>query len=370
MFSKMIFVGILAVLLLLVFFKIRKFHFIELIAKDKKWLVNVIALLLGVAIFVIGYFTNMVYMVVIVLHIWIFAWIFELLGLILGKITKKHPKIYLAGVCAILFTAMYLTYAYYHDWDIIRTNYTINTSKTITNENGKKIPKFRIAQITDAHIGTTIDGKDLAKYTDEISKTNPDIFVITGDLLDDDTTKQEMIDTCKSLGRAKAKYGAYYIEGNHDAAYYKDRGYSMDEFKNDLKANGVTYMKDDVKLINNSVYVIGRYDRRFKKERKSMAQLTKGLDKKKYMIVLDHQPNDFDAQEKENVDLVLCGHSHGGQLLPIGYLGEWYGSYEKAYGIEKRKNTVFEVSSGISGWGVPFKTGAVSEYVIMDIKGR
>lgn len=368
MFSSFIFICILSVLVALLYFTIRKFYFLEKIAKGKKWLRIVLTLGICLIVFVIGYFTNMVYTVVIILNFMVIDWIFCLIGWILGKITKKHFKIYLAGVLAVIFTIGYFVYAYWNDWNVVRTDYSIKTEKTITDNGGKKLKKFRIAQITDAHIGTTFDGKGLAKYIDEIAKTKPDIFVITGDLIDDDTTKQQMIDTCNSLGGIKPKYGTYYIEGNHDAAYYKNRGYSMSEFEKDLESNGVTYMKDDIKLINDSVYVIGRIDRRFNEKRKSMAELTKGLDKSKYMIVLDHQPHDFDAQSKSGVDLVLCGHTHGGQLFPIGYLGEWYGSYEKSYGIEKRKNTLFEVSSGISGWGVPYKTGAVSEYVIIDIK--
>lgn len=368
MFSSLIFICILAVLVALMFFTVRKFYFVEKLSQGKKWLKNVLALGLCVLAFIVGYFTNMVYMVVIVLHFIIFDWILFFLGWILGKITKKHLKFYWAGILAVVVTIGYLSFAYWNDWNIVRTDYTVETNKTITDNKGKKLSDFRIAQITDAHIGTTFDGKGLAKYIKEINKAKPDIFVITGDLIDDDTTKEQMIDTCNSLGLIKAKYGTYYIEGNHDAAYYKDRGYSMEEFQKDLENNGVTYMKDDVKLINDSVYVIGRIDRRFNDVRKSMAELTKGLDKSKYMIVLDHQPHDFKAQADSGVDLVLCGHTHGGQLFPIGYLGVWYGSYEKSYGIEKQKNTVFEVSSGISGWGVPYKTGAVSEYVILDIK--
>ena len=356
--------GILAVLILLVFFNLRKFYTIKKIAREKKWLTNVLALILSAAIFVIGYFTNMVYVVVIVLNFLIVIWILDFIGWILGKITNIHPKIYVAGIIAIIFTACYLTYGYFNDLNIVRTDYSIKTSKTIPDK------KFRIAQIADAHVGTTFNGKELGKYVDEISKTNPDIFVITGDLIDDDTTKQDMIDTCKSLGRAKTKYGIYYVQGNHDEAYFADRGYEMKDFEKELKDNGVTYLKDEVKLIDDSVYLVGRLDRRHRDDRKETTKLMKGLDKKKYTIVLDHQPYDFNEQSNTNPDLVLCGHTHGGQLIPIGYLGELYGSYEKAYGIKKVNNTVFEVSSGISGWGVPYKTGAVSEYVIIDVNGR
>ena len=363
-------IGMIVIQAVYFVFRVKRFYFVEKLSQGKKWLKNVLALGLCVLAFIVGYFTNMVYMVVIVLHFIIFDWILFFLGWILGKITKKHLKFYWAGILAVVVTIGYLSFAYWNDWNIVRTDYTVETNKTITDNKGKKLSDFRIAQITDAHIGTTFDGKGLAKYIKEINKAKPDIFVITGDLIDDDTTKEQMIDTCNSLGLIKAKYGTYYIEGNHDAAYYKDRGYSMEEFQKDLENNGVTYMKDDVKLINDSVYVIGRIDRRFKDERKSMAELTKGLDKSKYMIVLDHQPHDFKAQADSGVDLVLCGHTHGGQLIPLGWMTDIFHTNDCRYGEVKRGDTTFFTSSGIAGWGIPYKTGCISEYVIINVKQK
>ena len=98
-----------------------------------------------------------------------------------------------------------------------------------------------------------------------------------------------------------------------------------------------------------------------------MAALTEGLDKEKFIIVLDHQPSDYDAQAAAGVDLVLSGHTHGGQLIPITYVGEWIGVNCRTYGREKRENTEFIVSSGISDWAILFKTGCKSEYVVIDV---
>ena len=131
MFSSFIFICILASLVALMFFTVRKFYFVEKLAKGKKWLRNVLALGLCVLVFVVGYFTNMVYMVVIVLHFIIFDWILFFIGWILGKITKKHLKIYLAGVLAVLLTVGYLSYANWNDWNIVRTDYTVETNKII-----------------------------------------------------------------------------------------------------------------------------------------------------------------------------------------------------------------------------------------------
>ena len=136
-----------------------------------------------------------------------------------------------------------------------------------------------------------------------------------------------------------------------------------------MKKNGIKTLKDETVLINNSLYLIGRKDKS-DNNRLDMLSLTKNLDKTKYMLVADHQPNDYKAQEKSGVDLVISGHTHGGHMFPAGYIGLISGANDKIYGLEKRNNTTFIVSSGISGWAIPFKTGAISEFVVIDIKQK
>lgn len=73
-------------------------------------------------------------------------------------------------------------------------------------------------------------------------------------------------------------------------------------------------------------------------------------------------------QAEAKVDLVLCGHTHGGQLFPFNQVGKWIKANDLVYGHEKRDETNFIVTSGISDWAIKFKTGTKSEYVMIDIK--
>ena len=174
----------------------------------------------------------------------------------------------------------------------------------------------------------------------------------------------------------KTTYGVYYVFGNHDKGYYPPeyRGYDGNDLINELEKNNVHVMQDDVELVDNRFYIIGRQDKseEYAGGRKSMEELVQGLDPDKFSIVLDHQPQDYEAQKDANVDLVLSGHTHGGQLFPLMTIENHSNIAEddRVYGYEKRGNTNFIVTSGISDWAIKFKTGCKSEYLLINIEGQ
>lgn len=299
--------------------------------------------------------------VVVIIHLLIFMAICDGVGVLVGKATKKKPKFYVQGVIAIVGTAIYLGIAYYLAVNVWETDYVYESDKIQED--------LRIAQISDSHIGATFDGKGFAKHMEVVQETNPDIVLLTGDFVDDGTKKVDMIRACQALGEMKTKYGVYFIFGNHDKGYFRYRDFTEVELREELERNSVKILEDQYELLNDSFYVIGRQDRT-EKGRKTAEDLVKEVDHDKYMILLDHQPNDYDAEARAGVDLVLSGHTHGGQLIPIGPIGEVIGANDNTYGEEVRESTTFIVNSGISDWEIPFKTGTKSEFVILDIKKK
>ena len=128
----------------------------------------------------------------------------------------------------------------------------------------------------------------------------------------------------------------------------------------------MTVLEDDAALVAGQYYIVGRNDRSMR--RQPIDTLVRFIDPKYYTIVLDHQPNDYDAEAAANCDLVLSGHTHGGQMIPIQAVGELIGANDATYGLEVRGNTTFIVTSGITDWAIPYKSGTISEYVIIDIE--
>ena len=286
----------------------------------------------------------------------------------LGKFAHKGFERYYGGWAALAASILALGGGWYADHHVWQAGYELVTQK--------EVPDLRLAMFADAHVGTTFNAGGFARHLENIQAQNPDVLMVVGDYVDDGTTREDMVNATKALGQVKAKYGVYFVSGNHDKGYWgaAQRGFSEQDLFDELKKNGIAVLRDESVLLGNAFYLIGRRDYSEARERggtrASMEELVRGLDKSKYMIVLDHQPADFARQAAAKVDLVLCGHTHGGQLFPFNQVGKWIGANDLVYGHERRGSTDFIVTSGISDWAIKFKTGTRSEFVIVNIRRK
>lgn len=343
--------------------RFHRFSFIERLGERHKvlsWLASLIPLG-GIACF--G-FINFYSVIVVILHLIIFWLIADLIAFIVRKAAKKERRRNIEGVCVLLFTAVYLSIGWYNAHHVISTPYSITTEKSIDGG------KLRIVGFADSHIGITLDGEAMAREMEKIQAEKPDIVVIAGDFADDDSKRSDMIKACEALGKLDTTYGVYFVSGNHDQGYMQGyRDFSLDDMYAELEKNNVTVLEDEAVMVTDNFAIIGRRDKH-DESRKSIGELTADISPDVYTLVLDHQPNDYDNEAAAKVDLVYSGHTHGGHIWPSGYIGLWIGANDFVYGHTVRGNTDFIVTSGISGWAIPFKTGAVSEYNIIDITGK
>lgn len=355
-----------AIALIYVIKSFSRFGFIDKLAKGDAKHRLAISFAVIVAGFLITVLTiNFVNAIICLIHLAVFFFIGNLLFNIIRRIRKKDFSCYYAGAVAILACAAYLAMGWYQDYHIWTERYTITTTKDVS--------PLKIVQIADSHIGTTFDGKGFAKHLAKIQEENPDIVLITGDFVDDGTSREDMVASCQALGNLRTVYGVYFAFGNHDKGYHNPalRGFTGNDLINELKKNDVVVLEDEIALLNNGYVIIGRKDLseiQRGRSRLNMKQLMQSLDKTMFSIVMDHQPNDYANQAEVKVDLVLSGHTHGGQLFPLNRIGEWIGANDRTYGFETRDLTDFIVTSGLSDWAVKFKTGCRSEYVIITIQ--
>ncbi len=351
-------IGIILFLTILIMYynvhSIRKTSIISNL-KVNKYIKTIIVLIILLSLLI---FYNFVNFIVIMIHLGFFILISNLFLIIMERIKKKeiNNKNNIKVIIGLIITVIYLGVGTYLCFHIFETKYEVLTDKDVN---------LRIIEIADSHIGTTFNGEGFYKEIEKLSKIDSDLFVIVGDFVDDSTTKIDMIKGCEALSLLKPKYGVYFVFGNHDRGYYNNRKYTSDDLIQELEKNNVKVLIDEVVTFDD-FYLIGREDKG--RNRKSIDELIKDLDDR-YKIVLNHQPNDYD-NEKDKVDLVLSGHTHGGQLIPLGLVGILSGANDFEQGQKIIGNTNFIVTSGISDWSIHFKTGTKSEYVIIDIKNK
>lgn len=271
----------------------------------------------------------------------------------------RPTDVYVAGIAAVVISVSYLSAAWYSAHHVVRTQYELSGS-------GKTGGEFTVVGFSDSHMGAVFKSGKLLEYVERMNGENADAVVIVGDFVDDDTPRKEMEESCKALGHLHAKNGVYYVFGNHDPAFDPvKRGYGKAELITELEKNGVTVLQDEIVKLSGGVELIGRQDKSIH-VRATMAELMEESDPSCYSIVLDHQPGDYAAQEAAGADLVLSGHTHGGQLFPCKPIMARFN--DLVYGHIRRGNTDFIVSSGIADWAMDFKTACVSEYFVVKIK--
>lgn len=306
---------------------------------------------------------------IILLHFTAFLLLTDGIVLILKKVrqnkewSKLCEKVYRSGVIAVILTAIIIGYGRYNIFQVVRTEYTLQTQKNIQEEG------YRLVLLSDLHYGVSMNDEQLQKVADRISEENPDIVVLDGDIVDENTTSAQMKSAFKILGTIDSKYGIYYTYGNHDKNNYSTApNYTADRLAETIKENHIQILEDDTTVINDEVALIGRADRGDGNEsRQEISELTSKLDKNQEWIVLDHQPSDYENVKKSGCDIILSGHTHAGQIWPAGLFASLFHFDEMNYGKIQQESFQAVVTSGIAGWGYPIRTEKHSEYVVLNI---
>lgn len=342
---------------LYVLFGLRRFSFMRQI-REKHGAVSWLLCLLFLVPLGIYSARHLVAGLIILVHLTLFWMIADLLG----RFLWHRDKPYLPGALAVAVTFLYLAAGWYLCHHVAVTRYQLETEKNLGRES------LRIVQISDSHLGFTLDGEDFAREMEKVQREEPDL-VVTGDFVDDDSKRADMERSCEALGSLETTYGVFFVYGNHDKGYFGNRDFGDADLRKCLADAGVIILEDEAAELNEGITLVGRQDRQTA-GRASMASLAENIPKERYMIVLDHQPNDFAAEEAAGADLVLSGHTHGGQMIPIGAIGLAMGANDSNYGLTHRGGTDFIVNSGISDWAIPFKTGTFSEIGVIEVRQK
>ena len=263
---------------------------------------------------------------------------------------------------------------------------TLEVTKYVVEN--KKVPKefdgYNIVQISDLH--SKLFGENNKKLRQKIKSLNPDIVVVTGDLIDGENNNYNVaLDFMKEISKL---YRVYYIIGNHEQKSLIKK--YKDEYKDYFNK---LHQIDFVNLDNNKVEIVkgdsninlygltvpySCYKYLFDNQETTsididfLEEKLGKVDREQFNILLAHTPFYFDEYEKWGADLTLCGHVHGGIVrLPLvgGLLSpdrKFFPKYDLGE-YTKNKSTMI-VSKGLGGSKVLIRVNCKPEIVNIKLK--
>ncbi len=285
-------------------------------------------------------------------------------GKMAGKTFPRWRKVYRSGLIPLAATALVLGFGYWNMGNIVETQYTVYTQKEIPPEG------FRVAFVSDLHYGTTMDREKLEEQCRRMESAQLDLLVLGGDLVDENTSREEMEEAFSTLGQVKSTYGTFFIYGNHDRSRYRAKpNYTEVQLQEAIEKSGIRILREEALALGEELTVIGRDDWSVSRDggRKTGAELLEGVDPEDFLLLLNHQPREYQENGQLGYDLVLSGHTHAGQLWPVGWLNSQLGAGDLQYGQACFGGMQAIVSSGIGGWGYPFRTSGHSEFVVVQV---
>ncbi len=223
---------------------------------------------------------------------------------------------------------------------------------------------LRLLMASDIHLGTIISTGRLTKMIKLINELKPDAILLSGDIVDEDLAPVIRQDLGSLLKTLRAPLGVYGTTGNHE--YIGGAIQAVDY----LKKHGITMLGDSMIHLSNKVYLAGREDidsKRFNhKKRANLESYSSQREENSFLIVLDHQPRAIAEAVQAKAGLLLCGHTHHGQLWPLNYITQK--AFPLSWGYRVFGGTRVYVSSGLGSWGPPVRIGNRPEVVLITLE--
>lgn len=226
-----------------------------------------------------------------------------------------------------------------------------------------RVEGFRIALISDVHLGPIIGRSFTQRIVDLVNAENVDAVAIAGDLVDGSVA--DLADAAAPLADLRSTHGTFYVTGNHE--YYV--GY--EQWIDFVPTLGIRPLRNERVEIHHHGGVFdlaGINDATGYQwqDPGDVGEALAGRDPNRAVVLVAHQPVDFDDAVGHDVDLMLAGHTHGGQLSPFELAvtlqqGAVAGFYEK-------DRTKMYVTRGAGFWGPPVRVGAPPDITVVELR--
>ena len=243
-------------------------------------------------------------------------------------------------------------------YGLINANDTRVTKVTVTipslpeQWHGKKA-----VWVSDVHLGQIYGPSFAQKLALMIKDQHPDVIFIGGDLFDGSAIDADT--AIKPLAQLAAPQGVYFITGNHEEFTPEQK------FTDVVRRSGIRVLNNE-SVVRDGLRILG-VDYQDSEEPDIYMKTLEGLDRTYPTILLKHAPNNIEITRKYPVDLQISGHTHDGQLWPLGYI-----SARVFHGFDKGLNHVdglqVYTSTGAGTWGPPLRVGTTPEIAVITLQ--
>ncbi|MFJ4269611.1 metallophosphoesterase [Streptomyces coelicoflavus] len=228
-----------------------------------------------------------------------------------------------------------------------------------------KLPRaahgFRIAVVSDIHLGPVLGRGFAQTVVDTINSTQPDLIAVVGDLVDGSV--KDLGPAAAPLARLKARHGAYFVTGNHE--YFS----GAEQWVAEVRRLGLLPLENartelphfDLAGVND---IAGEDEGQGPDYDRALGD----RDRSRACVLLAHQPVQIHDAVDHGVDLQLSGHTHGGQLWPGNLIAG--AANPTLAGLDRYGDTQLYVSRGAGAWGPPTRVGAPSDITVIELASR
>ena len=281
-----------------------------------------------------------------------------------GTVQAAWQTIWMGGLLAWVSTAAMMLWSYFKAMRLVTTTYRLQTTKPLPGG------KLRVLQISDLHPGKgAMDRKRIPELNRRVRELNPDMILFTGDIFDEHVERPDFDSFNAFFATLDPPGGKWFVLGNHDLFHHwREPSFGRADLERGFAAAGVRILEDTSVLLPCGVRVVGRKDYLYTNgSRFTAAQLMPGGPDDRYTVWLDHEPRDFKNAAAAGADLILSGHTHGGQVWPAGAVG-MVAKNERNYGRKHIADHCDAIVSGGTGtWGYKFRTQGRTEIVCAEI---
>lgn len=258
------------------------------------------------------------------------------------------------------FTLISLAFGVYETWRGPKVERVQIPIKNLAPE----LEGFKIVQISDLHVGPTIGAKYVKKVVGISNQLNPDLVVLTGDLIDGQVP--DLHQDTQLLKGLQSLHGTYFITGNHE--YY----WGAKEWVEEFRSYGIIPLINENKSIQHKgkeLFLAGITDLSAGKleveHAPSLEKALQGSSGKNPIVLLSHQPGIYEEAKQRGVHLQLSGHTHGGQFFPWTLVVNLVHRYSR--GLNDHQGLWVYVNRGVGYWGPPLRFGSPSEISLLSL---